>query len=524
MPKTKSTKKSYKKVVLLILDGWGMGQEDEGNPIHMVQPSFINSLYKKYPWTTICAAGSCVGLPPNQVGNSEAGHMNLGAGRVADQDVIKISKHINSGQFFKNPAFLAAIHQVQKNKSALHLMGLLSNGQSPHSDPDHLLALLTLAREYKIKKIYLHLFTDGRDSPPRSALKSVAALERFLKPNEIIATIIGRFYAMDRKKSWDRTIRSYNAMVYDQSEHIAKSPQEGITRAYNANITDEFIEPIVIYQKGKMVPRMNNGDAIIFFNLRSDRARQLAKPFVQKDFEAKNHSSEIIKRKKILKDIIFVAMTDFGPDLDSILTAYPSADLRDTLPMVLKERKQIYIAESEKYAHVTFFFNGGYADPVADEKRINIPSPKVRSYDESPAMSTGKITEKIIDSLPDYDFICANFACPDMVGHTGNMKAAMATVRAVDKYVKKVVEASLKNNAILIITADHGNIEYMLNVKTGEIITEHTTNPVPLILVSRGLEKGTKLKDDGLLGGVAPTILKLMSMPKGKAMTRESIL
>ena len=513
-----------KTIVLLILDGWGMGQEDEGNPIFMVQPPFINSLYKKYPWTTVCAAGNCVGLPPNQVGNSEAGHMNLGAGRVVDQDVIKISKQINTGQFFKNSAFLSAIHHVEKNKSALHLMGLFSNGQSPHSDPDHLLALLTLAREYKVKKIYLHLFTDGRDSPPRSALKSIAALERFLKPNEIIATIIGRFYAMDRKKSWDRTIRSYNAMVYDHSEHIAKSPQEGITRAYNANITDEFIEPIVIHQKGKMVPRIDSGDAIIFFNLRSDRARQLAKPFVQDNFELKNPGSDIVKRKKILKDIIFVAMTDFGPDLDSILTAYPSEDLRGTLPMALKEKKQIYIAESEKYAHVTFFFNGGYADPVADEKRVNIPSPKVKSYDETPAMSTSKITAKIIESLPKYDFICANFACPDMIGHTGNMKAAIKTVKAVDKYVKKVVEASLKNNAILLITADHGNIEYMLNIKTGEIITEHTANPVPLILVGKNLNKSIKLKNDGLLGGVAPTILRLIDTSKDKLMTRESLV
>lgn len=520
--KKNKKKSATKKVILLILDGWGIGRQDKGNPIWIVKPPFIQSLYKKHPWTTLCASNDCVGLPPKQVGNSEAGHQNLGAGRIIDQDVVKISKHISTGEFFKNLAFLLAIKHALKNKSNLHLMGMLSDGQNPHSDPDHLLALLSLARKYPLKNVYLHLFTDGRDSPQLSSLKSVMALERTLKPNETIATVIGRFYAMDRKKVWTRTIMAYNAMTDGHDAHFADSPQAGIDRAYNAGITDEFIEPIVIRRKGKMLPRMASGDAIIFFNLRSDRARQLAKPFVQHDFARLNPG--FIKRRKVLKDIVFVVMIDFGPDLDSILTAYPSADLKGTLTMVLKNKKQIYIAESEKYAHVTFFFNGGYANPVAGESRINIPSPHVDRYDKTPAMSTAAIAKKIIQSLKTYDFICANFACPDMIGHTGNMSAAIETVEAVDKYVKQVYEAALKNHATLIITADHGNIEYMLNLETGEKITEHTTNPVPLILIGKDWPKSIKLKKNGVLGNVAPTILTLFGEKKSKEMKKESLI
>ncbi|MEI6288088.1 MAG: 2,3-bisphosphoglycerate-independent phosphoglycerate mutase [bacterium] len=509
------------KVVLLVLDGWGLGRDDKSNPIYVAKTPFMDSLYKKYPNTRICASGKCVGLPIDQVGNSEAGHINLGAGRIVDQDIVKISKAINTGEFLKNPAFGAAIHHVKKRKSALHIMGLLSNNQSPHSDPDHLLALITLARKNKVKKVYLHLFTDGRDSPQRGALESVMALERFLRPNEIIATIIGRFYAMDRKKMWKRTLWAYDAMTSGRG-HKANSPQAGISRAYNANVTDEFIEPIVMYKKGKMVPRISDGDAVVFFNLRSDRARQLTKPFVQDDFEAKNSGSS--KRQEILQNLTFVAMTDFGPDLDSILTAFPSEDVKDSLVKVLKNKKQIYIAESEKYAHVTFFFNGGYADPIAGEKRVNIPSPDVDSYDQTPLMSTAKIASRIISSLKKYDFIMANFACPDMVGHTGNFEACVKAVEGVDKYVKKVAQNVLKNNSILIITADHGNVEYKLNLETKEIMTEHTTNPVPFIVVGRDKQKGKRFPADGILGNVAPTILKFFGIKKNKLMSKKSLI
>ncbi len=522
MLKLRKDKKNQIKIILLILDGWGLGREDESNPIFLSKPKFINFLYKKYPWTTLGASGNSVGVPLNQVGNSEAGHINLGAGRIVDQDSVKISKQINTGEFFKNPAFLTAIKHVRTNKSSLHIMGMISNGQSPHSDPDHLLALIMMARKFSIKNVYLHLFTDGRDSPPLSSLKSIMALERFLNKNEIIATVMGRFYAMDRKKVWNRTISAYNAMVDGRNAHKAKSPQEGISRAYNSGITDEFIEPIVIYQKNKMIPRITNNDAVIFFNLRSDRARQLAKPFVQDQFEEKNPGA--IKRSKVLKNLLFVSMTDFGPDLDSILSAYPSEDIKMSLPMVLKEKKQIYIAETEKYAHVTFFFNGGYANPVAGETRINIPSPQVDRYDLTPAMSTALITKKVIASLSKFDFICVNFACPDMIGHTGNIEVAKKTVQEVDKYVKKIYDAAIKNRAIFIITADHGNLEYMFNPETGEKITEHTTNPVPFILIGKKFKKGIRLKKNGVLGDVAPTILKIFGIKKPKEMIRKGLI
>lgn len=517
--KTKLTKNSQK-VILLILDGWGLGKNDASNAIYLAKTPVIDSLYKKYPWTKLCASGKCVGLPFGQVGNSEAGHINLGAGRIVDQDIVKISKCINTGEFFKNSAFLAAIHHAQKNKSILHLMGMVSNGQSPHSDPDHLLALLTLVRKKKIKNVCLHLFTDGRDSPQHSSLKSIEAIERILAPNEIISTVIGRFYAMDRKKDWPRTMSAYDAMTLGVG-HKSDSPQAGITRAYNANITDEFIEPIVMYRKGKMTPRIKNNDAIIFFNFRSDRARQLTKVFIQKDFEA--HNPGALRRKKILRNFIFTAMTDFGPDLDSILTAYPSEDVKDTLPMLLEGKKQIYISESEKYAHVTYFFNGGYQNPVDGEKRINIPSPDVDSYVNTPAMSMVKIAQKVIASVKSFDFICANIACPDMIGHTGDMQAGIKAAEVVDKYVKKIIDATLKNGSVLIITADHGNLEYMRNLATAEIITEHTTNPVPLILVSKEYIH-RKLKTGGCLGNVAPTILKMMGVRKSGLMNKESLI
>lgn len=520
--KLEKNQKKSKKIVLLILDGWGIGKQDESNPIWRVQPKFINSLYEKYPWTELCASGSCVGVPANQVGNSEAGHINLGAGRIVDQDSVKISKSINTGEFFKNAAFVAAVNHAFKNKSALHLMGMLSNGQSPHSDPDHLLALLSLIRHYPIKKVYLHLFTDGRDSPPMSSLNAIVTLQNLLRPNEVIATVIGRFYAMDRKKIWSRTISAYNAMVDGKDATLAISARDGITQSYNTGVTDEFIKPIVIKDKNKIIPRITDNDSIIFFNLRSDRARQLAKPFVQDKFEDKNPG--FIKRKKVLKNVTFVAMTDFGPDLDSILTAFPSEDVKNSLPLILFGKKQVYIAETEKYAHVTFFFNGGYDHILDGEQWINIPSPNVDHYDKTPAMSTEAITNKTIECLKDYDFICVNFACPDMIGHTGNMEASIETVKAVDKYVKKIHDAVIENDAILMITADHGNFEYMLNLETGEKITEHTSNPVPFILIGKKFNKKTKLNKNCVLGNVAPTIIKLFDLPKPKAMTKTSII
>ena len=522
-----SDKKNKKPpVVLLVLDGWGLAPESPGNAIELAKKPNFDELWKNYPHTKLQASGKYVGLPSNQFGNSEAGHMNLGAGRVVDQDAVFVCKEINTGKFFKNPAFEAAYKHITKNKSDLHLMGMLSNGQSAHSDPDHLLALLTWVRLKKIKNVYLHLFTDGRDSPPHSALKLVEALMRSLRNKNIkgkltgewIATIMGRYYAMDRKKDWNKTEMAYDAMVGGKGIS-AKSPQEAITQSYNRGETDEFIMPYVIKHNNKPIAQIKDGDGIIFFNLRSDRARQLAKVFVQDNFTQENPGS--FERKKTLKDTIFVAMTDFGPDLDSILTAYPSADLLGTLPMVVDGRKQLYIAEKEKYAHVTYFFNGGYADPVAGEDRFMVPSPNVSSYDQKPEMSVYEITDKVIKELTNYQFIVINFANPDMVGHTGNLKACIKAIEHTDICLGKIKKAVMEVNGVLFVTADHGNAEKMLDLETGEIYTEHTSNPVPFILVESKKTVG-RLKR-GKLGDVAPTILRFLGLKRAKEMKGKAL-
>jgi len=520
----KNIKKNINKppVVLLILDGWGLAPKSPGNAIELARKPNFDALWRQYPHTKLQASGRFVGLPADQPGNSEAGHMNIGAGRIVEQDSVLINREISAGKFFKNPAFSAAAKHVKKNKSSLHIIGMLSDGKSAHSDPDHLLALIVWSRLQKIKNVYLHLFTDGRDSAPHGALKMVEALMRSLKNKEVngrltgewIATIIGRYYAMDRKKDWSRTQRAYEAMVNAKGV-FAKSPQEAITQSYNRGETDEFILPYVIKRDGKPIARISDNDAVIFFNLRSDRARQMTKPFVQEEFNELNPGSFV--RRKILKNIVFVAMTDFGPDLDSILTAYPSADLVNTLPRVIDGRKQLYIAEKEKYAHVTYFVNGGYANPIAGEDRIVVPSPQVPSYDLKPEMSVRQITSRLIKELPKHNFTLANFANPDMVGHTGNIPACIKAIEACDECIAKVKEAVLAQKGILIITADHGNADQMLDLQTNEMYTEHTSNPVPLIIVDPKNKK-RRLKP-GKLGDIAPTILKLMNIDQPAEMT-----
>jgi len=510
-------------MILVILDGWGISPPSRGNAITLAKTPTITGLSKKYPYTTLCASGKCVGLPPKQVGNSEAGHMNIGAGRLAEQDVTIISKSISNGTFFKNAAFLEAIKNVKKYNSNLHLMGMISNGMSPHSDPDHLTALLVLARKSGIENIYIHIFTDGRDSPKYASLKLIENLERNLKPREKIATVMGRFYAMDRKKDWERTEEGYNALTLGKGRTSA-SPQSAITESYNREESDEYIPPYSITENGKIISRISDNDSVIFFNLRSDRARQLTKVFVQNDFNKKN--SGAFKRKKIIKNLCFVAMTDFGPDLDSILTAFPSPDIKNTLPMILRGYKQLYLSEAEKYAHVTYFFNGGYIDAVAGEARMMVPSPDVKSYDETPLMSSAELTRNVLLNLKNrwYDFTVLNFAAPDMIGHTGNLKAGIECCTGIDGYVKQIVRGYLGAGGSILITADHGNAEEMINLKTGEIDTEHSTNPVPFILVDENLKGKMKLKTGGSLGDIAPTILELIGLDKPKEMTGKSLI
>ena len=516
-------------LILLILDGWGIAKPNKGNAISLAKTPTMEGLVRKYPNTVLRAHGQNAGLPKNQVGNSEAGHMNIGAGRLVIQDSVKISAGIIDGTFAKNSAFQGAIRHVKKMNSKMHLMGMLSNGQSPHSDPGHLQALLDLMKIEGIEEVYIHLFTDGRDSPKYASLQLVEKLERKDLNGYKIATVTGRFYAMDRKKKWTRTEKTFRALTEGRGR-LASSASQAITEAYNRGESDEFIEPHIIKSPGKNKHLIEDGDSVIFFNLRSDRSRQLAKAFVQNNFHKMNPGS--FRRKIKLQHLFFVAMTDFGPELDNILTAYPGIDLKQTLPMQFKGLRQLYIAETEKYAHVTYFFNGGYSGTVAGEDQLMITSPDVRSYDETPAMSSAKLAKAAIKNVKkaksskkkwDYDFITMNIAAPDMIGHTGNVKAAIECCGTVDKLVGRIIKAYLAVNGTVIVTADHGNIEKMINLDSGEIYTEHSTNPVPFIIVNKRLRK-RKLKKKGILGDIAPTILKILDQKKPKEMKGKSLI
>lgn len=525
MPK-KSNNHKVLPFVLAILDGWGVSakgsQVDDATVI--AHTPFIKELNNNFPKAMLRASGTAVGLPANQDGNSEAGHLNLGAGRIVDQDAIIISKSIRDGTFFKNQAFRTAIEQVKSRKSSLHLMGLLSNYNSGHSSPDHFIALLKLIQQHHLKHVYLHFFTDGRDSARYDSIKFLGEVKKRLKNGETIATICGRLYAMDRKKEWSRTGMTYDLLTRGRGRKET-SPEVAIRHAYNRGESDEFISPTVITDtRGKPKGLIKDNDAIIFFNLRSDRARQLAKPFVQANFEKVNNGG--FKRWKVLRNLCFVALTDFGPDLDHILTAYPSRDIKNSLPMALKDLRQLYIAESEKFAHMTFFFNGGYDHPVAGEDRVSVASPKVDSYDATPAMSAPKITKHVVRVLQKkkYDFIAINLANPDMVGHTGNLRAGVLAMEAVDKALGIIGKEVKKQKGTLMVTADHGNVEEFINRETGEVDTEHSTNPVPLLLFNQAWRGKTLHHRRGLLADVAPTILDLIGIDKPKEMKGHSLL
>jgi len=506
-------------MLLIIMDGWGLTKPNRGNATTLAKTKTLDYLAKNYPYTKLYAHGRHVGLPIKQVGNSEAGHMNIGAGRVVEQDAVKINRSIKDGTFFKNPAFKEAIGHAKKNRSKLHIMGMLSDDMSPHSDVNHLLALIKLSREQGMgNNLYLHLFTDGRDSPQHEALRLIMELKRRTKNNIKISTLMGRFYAMDRKKAWNRTLEAYNAIVLGKGLP-APEASEAIIESYNRNETDEYIQPYVINKKGLV----SDNDSIIFFNLRSDRARQLSKMFVQKEFNKRNPGSPA--RPKNLKNLCFVTITDFGPDLDGILTAYPSVNLTGTLPIIMGGLSQLYIAESEKFAHVTYFFNGGYPGHINGEEHFMIPSPAVKSYDQTPGMKSIALTAKILDNLKKnkYDFTLLNLAASDMVAHTGNLKAAIKCCEIIDGCVKKLSDAYLKKGGTVMITSDHGNIEELINLKTGEVDTEHSTNQVPFILVNKKL-KNRRLRVNGALCDIAPTILQLLNRKKPGEMSGESLV
>ena len=502
--------------VLVIIDGFGLAPAGPGNAITQAKTPTLDRLYRQYPWTKLEASGTAVGLLPGQEGNSEAGHMNLAAGRIVDQDVIFISKRINDGTFFKNPALLHAVSRVKKRRSRIHVMGLLSNGQSAHSHPDHLLALIAYFRQQNIGPIYIHLFMDGRDSPPTSGLDLLKRLEKSLTTDEKVATLAGRFWAMDRKKEWSRTQRAYESLVLGTGR-TAPNAERAIQQSYDQGVTDEFIEPTVILDQGQPIATVQDNDALIFFNCRSDRARQLTKSFVQSKFKE-------FPRRRVVNNLLFVAMTDFGPDLENIYTAYPSPNLKGTLPMALTGRRQLYIAESEKFAHITYFLNGGYADPVAGEERVMVTSPVVERYDTTPAMACFEITKVVLGYLDAnvYDFIGINYANPDMVAHTGNLTASIAAIEAVDQCLGQLVENISRHRGILFITADHGNIEELTRPNVAWPDTEHSTNPVPFIVVGDPQLNHRTLKP-GVLAQVAPTVLESLGLAKPAEMTLPSL-
>ncbi|MEK9129799.1 MAG: 2,3-bisphosphoglycerate-independent phosphoglycerate mutase [Patescibacteria group bacterium] len=513
-----------KLLVLIILDGWGIAPASNGNAIALAKTPTMDFLYKKYPNTILKAHGKYVGLPKYQDGNSEAGHMNLGAGRKVKQDAVYISESIVDGTFFKNTAILEAIKHIKKYKTNVHIMSLLSGSQSPHTDLSHIHAILKLVEQQEIggDRIFLHFFTDGRDSSQYGALEYYKKVTTYFQRNENVATISGRFYAMDRKKKWERIEKVYNAIVLGEGEKT-ESPEQAIINAYNKKLTDEYIIPTVITKNEKPISVVKDNDAIIFSNLRSDRARELTKAFVQKNFNEMNPGS--FKRKKVLQNIRFVAMTDFGPDLPHIFTAFPSRDIKMSMPAVLENIKQVYIAETEKYAHMTYFINGGYANPVDGEERIKISSLDIPYYDKEPQMSAPEITKTVLKKIQEnnYNFIAVNFANPDMIGHTGNLQATIQAIECVDKCVGEIVKKVQEKNGNIIITADHGNAEEMINLKTGEIDTKHSKNPVPFILVNNQNKK-LNLRDGGTLVDVAPTILELLQKKKPKEMKGKTLI
>ncbi|HLN18586.1 MAG TPA: 2,3-bisphosphoglycerate-independent phosphoglycerate mutase [Patescibacteria group bacterium] len=509
--------------LLIILDGYGIAAPSKANAISLAKKPTLDRLFELYPNTVLGATGQDVGLPDNKMSGSEAGHMNIGAGRIVKQDAWYISKSIEDGTFFMNPALVGAAHHAKKEGGKLHVMGLMSDADSPHSDPEHFRAILKLARENQIEEVYCHLFTDGRDSYPKSALTHLANFRKIMEEEGIgkIATIGGRFYAMDRAKNWDRLIVAYEAIVFSKGR-TAKSAEEAIENQYKKGRTDEYIKPTVITENSAPVASLQKNDSMIFFNLRSDRARQLTKLF-----EANNDRSIIADDMPVLdriKNLFFVALTDFGPDLD-IHTAWPEQSISGTLPMVLNDFQQLYIAESEKYAHITYFLNGGYADPVNGEERFVIPSPKIESYAKMPQMSAPHITDHILKSLEQekYDFYAINFANADMVGHTGDMAATIGAIEILDEQIKEIASEVLKRQGNLIITSDHGNADCMFDFEMNQPYTFHTKNPVPFLLVGEKF-KGKKLAAGGILGNIAPTITELLKIEKPKIMDGKSLL
>ena len=509
--------------LLIILDGYGLAAPSKYNAVTLSQRPVLDRLFELYPHTELGATGKDVGLEDDKMSGSEAGHMNIGAGRIAQQDSYYITESIKDGSFFMNPALLGAVNHAKASGGKFHLMGLMGDYDSPHSDPDHFRAILQLAKRHGIKEVFCHLFTDGRDSFPRSAKTHLANFKKIMREVGIgkIATLSGRFYGMDRSKNWDRLTKAYDTVVFARGEN-APTPEAAIDQAYAQNLTDEYLFPTVILEDGQPVAKLQEDDSIVFFNLRSDRARQITKLFVACSKNCIiNDDMPVIDH---IKNLYFTALTDFGPDLD-VHTAWPGHTLMGTLPMALGNLKQLYIAETEKFAHITYFLNGGYADPVNDEDRVMIPSPKIDSYAKIPQMAAAKITAHLVKGIQKnaYDFYAVNFANADMVGHTGDLKATVTACEVIDQQVEILAKEIFKRNGNIIITADHGNAEDMFDEKANQPNTFHTKNPVPFLLAGERF-KNKKLSAGGILGNIAPTILEILEAEKPEAMERESLL
>ncbi len=505
-------------LMLIILDGWGYREAREGNAILEARTPNLDRLIEQYPWCFLETSGEAVGLPEGQMGNSEVGHLNIGAGRVVYQDLTRINLSIRNGDFFENPAFRDAILNARANDSSLHLMGLVSYG-GVHSYMTHIYALIKLAQEKGLKKVYIHAFLDGRDVPPRAALKDIKELDAFCKENGSakIATVSGRYYAMDRDKRWDRTKLAYDALTIGVAPYKAPDAETAVSEAYGRGETDEFVKPTVITDsEGKAEAVIQDNDSVIFFNFRPDRARQLTWAFVNENFEG-------FPREKRPK-VHYVCMAQYDETLD-LPIAFPPEELENVLGEVLSKQGliQLRIAETEKYAHVTFFLNGGQEKCYEGEDRCLIPSPKIATYDLKPEMSAYEVTDEVIRRIRSgkYDVIILNFANMDMVGHTGILEAAVKAVEAVDSCVGRIAAALKETGGVALITADHGNAEQMENPTTGEAHTAHTSNVVKCIYAGNDEVKALR---DGKLCDLAPTLLELLKIRKPEDMKGESLI
>ncbi len=509
--------KTPKPLALIILDGYGLSNNIEGNAVKAAHTPYLDKLFAQYPHSRLQASGEAVGLPAGQMGNSEVGHLNLGAGRIVNQEYTRLNKAVKKGKFNSNEILQKAVENVKKHDSALHLLGLLSNG-GVHSHIRHLYGLLEMAKKEKIDKVYVHAIMDGRDTPPKSGIKYIKELETRMKKMGVgkIATVSGRYFAMDRDTRWDRTQRAYDALVLGDGEK-AKDAVTVVEDSYVEDVGDEFILPAVIKKNGKPVATINGNDSVIFYNFRADRARQITRALALPDF------SEFERPPEHPENIYFVCMTEYDEDFD-LPVAYPPLKLENILGEVLSKHrlKQLRIAETEKYAHVTFFFNGGDEKTFPGEDRELIPSPRISTYDLQPEMSAFKVTDSLLEKLKlnKYDVVILNFANPDMVGHTGIFKAAVAAIEAVDKCLRKLIPAILNKGGQVLLTADHGNSERMVD-ENGEPHTAHTTNPVPFIYIGEPEKAEVK---NGILADIAPTILAILDIEKPEEMTGNSLI